>query len=548
MDWLLTVPLLLMELVFVMKFNQKEAQLKSATLGVAAALMIMIGYPGELITEGPQLSSRWMFWGMSMMPFCWIVHTLLVGLKAATDAEENQSVADLIRLAQKMTVVSWCTYPIVYIIPMLGASGSGAVVGIQIGYCISDIISKCGVGLLTYNIAKTKSQFIVNMDLKSRGGGRTDVAPPPMQRQQTWRMGGHDGPETTNKWLAHGVTHYLPLALIVALLVGLIIPAPGRMLGDIRVGPQGQYLLLPMLLVMTMFIINGLCMDTGEAKRAITNWKPLAYASTAILVVTPFVALGLLKLPKSMGMEQAFVTGFIIFNCMPTTLSSGVTIVRQARGDAMLAIVITSLTNIVGVFTAPILLAFMLSSYDIKLEAMPLLFKLGLTVILPLGIGKLIREKVPQTKQKLDDPHFKVGINVVQQSCTVLIVWMKLSKGSDVIIATPNVDLALVLFTSLLIHGSFLVLNFIVAGKLLTFHEYERKSLILLGSQKAFPVAMAVITFIDPAIVTGGKLGLLVIPCICSHFVQLLWGSAIASYWSSHTSEETDPSRIDPTF
>merc|ERR1712147_542719 len=148
MDWLLTVPLLFMELVLVMKFDAKEAQQKSATLGAAAALMILLGYPGELITEGPQLSSRWMFWAASMTPFVWIVYTLLVGLKAATESEENPDVADLIRLAQKMTVVSWCTYPFVYIIPMLGASGAGSVVGIQIGYCISDIISKCGVGLL----------------------------------------------------------------------------------------------------------------------------------------------------------------------------------------------------------------------------------------------------------------------------------------------------------------------------------------------------------------------------------------------------------------
>merc|ERR1711985_182459 len=130
MDWLLTVPLLLM----------------------------------ELILEGPQLASRWMFWAASMTPFIWIVYTLLVGLKAATESEENPDVADLIRLAQKMTVVSWCTYPFVYIIPMLGATGAGAVVGIQIGYCISDIISKCGVGLLTYSICKAKSANYVKME------------------------------------------------------------------------------------------------------------------------------------------------------------------------------------------------------------------------------------------------------------------------------------------------------------------------------------------------------------------------------------------------
>jgi bacteriorhodopsin len=160
MDWLLTVPLLLMELIMVMKFDSEaEAKQKSAILGSAAGLMILLGYPGELITEGPQLGTRWMWWAASMCPFVYIVYTLLVGLQAATEKETKQEVKDLIRLAQRMTVVSWCTYPVVYIFPMLGFSGAGSVVGIQIGYCVSDIISKCGVGLLTYNIAKTKSSL-----------------------------------------------------------------------------------------------------------------------------------------------------------------------------------------------------------------------------------------------------------------------------------------------------------------------------------------------------------------------------------------------------
>ena len=55
-------------------------------------------------------------------------------------------------LSQVLTVISWCTYPVVYLFPMLGITASKAVVGIQIGYCVSDIISKCGVGLRIYPI------------------------------------------------------------------------------------------------------------------------------------------------------------------------------------------------------------------------------------------------------------------------------------------------------------------------------------------------------------------------------------------------------------
>ena len=83
-----------------------------------------------------------------MVFFLYIVQELLVGLAEATNRETDPAVKSNIQLAQVMTVISWCTYPVVYLFPMLGISASQAVVGIQVGYCCSDIISKCGVGLL----------------------------------------------------------------------------------------------------------------------------------------------------------------------------------------------------------------------------------------------------------------------------------------------------------------------------------------------------------------------------------------------------------------
>ena len=47
-----------------------------------------------------------------------------------------------------------CTYPVVYVFPMFGLSGPNSVVAIQLGYCCSDIISKCGVGFLIYNVRR----------------------------------------------------------------------------------------------------------------------------------------------------------------------------------------------------------------------------------------------------------------------------------------------------------------------------------------------------------------------------------------------------------
>jgi bacteriorhodopsin len=157
MDWLLTVPLLLIEILLVMKLDDKTYSSKAWTLGVGSALMIVSGYYGELVVTG-DLTPRWMCWALSMCFFLYIVYELLVGLSAATNSEANPEIKGKIQTAQVMTVISWCTYPVVYLFPMLGINAATSVVSIQIGYCVSDIISKCGVGLVIYQISYAKSK------------------------------------------------------------------------------------------------------------------------------------------------------------------------------------------------------------------------------------------------------------------------------------------------------------------------------------------------------------------------------------------------------
>jgi bacteriorhodopsin len=156
MDWLLTVPLLLLEILLVMDLSPEEHSAKAWTLGVAAALMIVTGYYGELVVTG-DLTPRWICWAISMAFFLYIVQELMIGLSAATN-KESPVVAGKIRSAQIMTVISWCTYPVVYLFPMMGISAATSIVSIQLGYCVSDIISKCGVGLVIYQIGKAKSE------------------------------------------------------------------------------------------------------------------------------------------------------------------------------------------------------------------------------------------------------------------------------------------------------------------------------------------------------------------------------------------------------
>jgi len=156
MDWLLTVPLLLIAILLVMKLDDATFFAKAKSLVVFSALMILSGYFGELSASGDLVTPRWICWFVSVYFFVCIVYELLVGLAEATKSESDPVVRGRIEVVQLMAVGCWCTYLVVPR-PMLVFSPSQAVVASQIGYCASDIISKCGVGLLIYQISYAKS-------------------------------------------------------------------------------------------------------------------------------------------------------------------------------------------------------------------------------------------------------------------------------------------------------------------------------------------------------------------------------------------------------
>jgi bacteriorhodopsin len=153
-DWLLTVPLLLIELILVMRLSSEETISKSLTLGSAAALMVILGYPGEIATD---FNTRFLWGTLSAIPFVYIMWQLFAGLSASIN-NQPESVRELVKKARLLTFASWGFYPIVYMIPYTSLAGSTVEVGVQVGYTIADLIAKAGLGVLIYLIAVRKSQ------------------------------------------------------------------------------------------------------------------------------------------------------------------------------------------------------------------------------------------------------------------------------------------------------------------------------------------------------------------------------------------------------
>ena len=152
-DWFLTVPLLLAELIVVLALTRKLQTSLLMRLIPASALMIALGYPGEISSDDFTRN----VWGLlSTIPFLYILYVLFVELTKSLD-RQPEAVRNTVSNMRLLLFASWGVYPIAYLIPIYLNTGSDAWVAKQVGYSIADIVAKCVYGLLIYRIARLKS-------------------------------------------------------------------------------------------------------------------------------------------------------------------------------------------------------------------------------------------------------------------------------------------------------------------------------------------------------------------------------------------------------
>jgi bacteriorhodopsin len=164
-DWILTVPLLMVELVAVLRLEAGKARSLLTRLVIAAAFMIALGYPGEVISSPEGWTARVVWGALSSVPFFYILLILWTELTKSLDTQPLAA-RRLIEVARLVLLITWAVYPIAYAMggtmTALEAKAGGAVdasgiVGLQIGYAIADMTAKAGFGLLIYFIARAKS-------------------------------------------------------------------------------------------------------------------------------------------------------------------------------------------------------------------------------------------------------------------------------------------------------------------------------------------------------------------------------------------------------
>ena len=158
-DWFLTVPLLLVEVVAVLALARAVQSSLLMRLVPASALMIALGYPGDARLDnvfGLELDPS--VWGLlSTIPFLYILYVLLFELSKSLE-RQSDAVKKKVTALRLLLIASWGVYPISFIANMnaTAPTADGFMLR-EVGYSIADITAKCVFGLIIYAIARIKS-------------------------------------------------------------------------------------------------------------------------------------------------------------------------------------------------------------------------------------------------------------------------------------------------------------------------------------------------------------------------------------------------------
>lgn len=150
-DWLLTVPLQIVEFYLILAAIAVVRAALFWKLLIASLVMLIFGYLGEL-----GVMDYWLAFVISMAGWFYIIYEIFAGeasqISAANGTAASQTAFNALRL---IVTLGWAIYPIGYV---LGAGGDGGADALNIVYNLADFVNKIAFGVVIWTAATASSE------------------------------------------------------------------------------------------------------------------------------------------------------------------------------------------------------------------------------------------------------------------------------------------------------------------------------------------------------------------------------------------------------
>jgi sodium/bile acid cotransporter 7 len=285
--------------------------------------------------------------------------------------------------------------------------------------------------------------------------------------------------------------------------------------------------LLTTIAIAILFFLHGAKLSRQAVIEGMLHWKMhlLVFAFTFII----FPLLGLLAKPVlEPVLGKQLYWGFLFMCFLPSTVQSSIAFTSMAKGNVAGAVCSASFSNIIGMLITPILVSyFILGQSQQGFDPSKSILQITLLLLVPFILGQLLRPyifpymvKLPSLVKAFDQGSILMVVYGAFSSAVVAGLWHQVS--------------GLTLLYLTLACSALLTLVMLLAWNLpkwLGFQRADQITIFFCSSKKtlASGVPMAQILFI------GQPIGMIVLPIMIFHQIQLMVCGVIANYWSKHT-------------
>ena len=298
--------------------------------------------------------------------------------------------------------------------------------------------------------------------------------------------------------------HWFFVAIGVVLAAATGLQGHTRWVQDFHVLTVGIFL---------AFLVTGLTLDTSKLSFQSLQLKAAVAAMISSLGVIPLLA----WVSSGFFLPAEFVIGVCIIATAPVSVVSGTVMTALGKGNIPLSVVICVLGNILGIFSMPFSLKWMVEGAgSIHLPVVEMLSNLVATVLLPIVLGAFFQSRLNAYLTR-----FNKAFSVFQQSIVLLIIFSAFAGAGATIASAGSMLPVLAVFT-LALHALILAINYGIS-RLIRLDWPSRVAFTLHTSQKTLTVSYVVWAGFFAA-----HFPLAMIPGIMYHLTQMVMDTVVA--------------------
>ena len=306
----------------------------------------------------------------------------------------------------------------------------------------------------------------------------------------------------------------LIVAILVAAAIASVVPATGDVLEVLKRAA--------VVAIGLLFLLYGARLSTAETLSGLTRWRLHLAALTTTFVAFPLAGLAVQLLDRTVldgtVLTSGLTSGVLLLCLVPSTVQSCIVYTRIAGGNVAGAVVSASMSNLLGVFVTPALVALLMTA-DASVDGGAVV-RIVLQLFAPFVLGQLLRPLVGGFVARRDRQ-----LRLFDRGSIVLVVFVAFSEAAEADVWSSLsvwsvLAVAAVCAALLAVAMGWTVL----VGRLTRMPRADRVALLFCGSNKSLASGLPIAT----VLFAPDDVALIVLPLMLYHQMQIITGAVLA--------------------